>query len=179
MKIDLNLVWWVARTHDKRIVKSKLQSAPVATRVELYGRELETGNLFSLCILRCVFCEKKLRWSLVKSVCPLWDVLLWIAKRIWKLNFGLTRVAHICYGELCRQQTNLIGSIVLNLYLTLELCNLDVFVNLDFHGFCLDYAFVSDVVNLSEDGVVIWRCAQTCLDDEFNQMLSLVVGVIP
>lgn len=91
----------------------------------------------------------------------------------------MTRATHICNCELGRQQTNLIGSIVLNLHLTLELSNLDVFVNLEFHGFCLDYAFVSDVVNLSKDGVVIWRCAQTCPDDEFKQMLSLVVGVIP
>jgi hypothetical protein len=91
----------------------------------------------------------------------------------------LTRVANICNCELGRQQTSLIGSIVLNLYQTLELCNLDVFVNLNFNGFCRDYAFVSDVVNLSEDGVVIWRCAQTCPDNEFKQMLSLVVGVIP
>jgi hypothetical protein len=103
---------------------------------------------------------------------------LWIAQRIGKLYFDLTRAADVCDREFGGEQTDLFGSVVVDLNFLLEFGDLDIFVYLDTHCFRLDCCVIRYVVNYGEYGIVFrWR-VHFCLDYEVKHVIRLVIGVI-
>ena len=104
--------------------------------------------------------------------------MLWIAQRIRKLYSDLTRAADVCDREFGGEQSDLLGSVVVDLNFLLEFGDLDIFVYLDAHCFRLDCCVIRYVVNCGENGVVFrWR-VHFCLDYKVKHVIRLVIGVI-